>query len=102
MKTKLTTNEQGKLTLEVVCIKDGTKQWVSIFNENDVYIAEMKFAIGGKKFRVVGLGGAVQDAFFNTFGGDMLLLKDEVEVREALEQIIISLGYNFNNVEVLK
>lgn len=102
MKTNLTTNEQGKLTLEVVGIKDGTKQWVPIFGENDVYIAKMQYPIGGKSYRVVGLGGAVQDAFFKTYNTDMLLLKDEQEVKHALEQVIITLGYNYNGVEVMQ
>jgi hypothetical protein len=101
MKTKLTYNEQGKLTFEVVGIKDGIKQWVPIF-ENEVYLSKMKFPIGDKHFRVVGLGGAVQDAFFKTYNNDMLFVKDENEVKNALEQIIITLGYIHNDVEVIQ
>ena len=102
MKTNLTTNEQGQFTFEVVGIKDGTKQWVPIF-ENEVHIVKLKYPIGKDKFfRVVGLGGAVQDAFFKTYNSDMLFLKDENEVKNALEQIIITLGYTHNGVEVVQ
>ena len=62
----------------------------------------MKYPIGGKTYRVVGLGGVVQDAFFKTYNTDMLLLKDEKEVKQALEQVTIALGYNYNGVEVIQ
>jgi hypothetical protein len=101
MKTQLTYNEQGKLSFEVVAIKDGTKQWVPIF-ENEVYIAKMQFPVGDKNFRVVGLGGEVQDAFFKTYNNDMLLLKTENEVRQALEQVIITMNYTYNGIEVIQ
>ena len=97
MKTNLTIDNK----FEVVGIKDGTKQWVSLF-DNEVYISKMKYPIGDKTYRVVGLGGKVQDAFYATFNTDMLLLKDENEVKNALEQIIITLGYKHNGVEVIQ
>lgn len=97
MKTNLT----AELKFEVVGIKDGVKQWVPIF-DNEVYISKMKYPIGDKNYRVVGLGGEVQDAFYATFNTDMLLLKDENEVKQALEQVIITMGYKHNGVEVIQ
>lgn len=102
MKTKITTNEQGELTLEVVGIKDGTKQWTPIFGEDDIRIGKLQYPIKDKFYKVVGIGGAVQNAFHKIYGTDMLFLKDEKSVKEALEQIIITLGYNYNGVEVVQ
>jgi hypothetical protein len=97
MKTNLTRNNQ----FEVIALKDDVKQWVPIF-ENDVYISQMKYPIGDKNFRVVGLGGEVQDAFYATFNTDMLLLRNENEVKQALEQVIITMGYKYKGIEVIQ
>lgn len=76
---------------------DGT--FAPIFKDK-VYIARMQYPIGGKNFRVVGLGGEVQDAFFKTFNNDMLLLNGEREVEKALQQVIITMGYRVGEYEI--
>ena len=62
------------------------------FNESEVYICKMQFPICDKSFRVVGLGGEVQDAFYKLFNTDMLLLKDDKEVEDALMRVKEYLG----------
>lgn len=62
------------------------------FKDGELYICKMNFPIGGKWWRIVGLGGEVQNAFYGLFGTDMLLLEDERQVEQALKEVIKKLG----------
>lgn len=57
------------------------------FKDNEVYICKMTYPIANKHFRVVGLGGKVQEAFFKLFNTDMLLLQDSEEVDNKLNEV---------------
>lgn len=62
------------------------------FKAEELYICKMSFPIGDKCYRVVGLGGEVQDAFFRLFKSDMLLLRNKDEVDDALKKVIADLN----------
>lgn len=62
------------------------------FNSDELYIKKMVYPIGDKFYRVVGLGGEVQNAFYGLFGSDMLLLRDKEEVDNELKKVIKYLG----------
>ena len=62
------------------------------FKDGELYICKMNFPIGGKWWRIVGLGGEVQNAFYGLFGTDMLLLRDKEEVDNELKKVIKYLG----------
>lgn len=62
------------------------------FNSDELYIKKMVYPIGDKFYRVVGLGGEVQNAFYGLFGTDMLLLRDKEEVDNELKKVIKYLG----------
>lgn len=107
MTTRLV-NRNGKLVFEVMaimidCIIDRIEepQFVEVFKDA-IYLKEMQYPISGKKFRLVGLGGEVQDAFFKTYGMDMLLLKTVEDVKQALEQIIITMNYQVGIYKIVQ
>lgn len=62
------------------------------FSSDELYIKKMVYPIGDKFYRVMGLGGEVQNAFYGLFGTDMLLLRDKKEVDDALRKVIKILG----------
>lgn len=82
-------------------VKTTDGKFVQVFDKL-IYLSKPLYPIGGKYYRLVGLGGQVQDAFFKTFGKDMLLLSNLTEVDEALQQIIITLNYKVGNYVIEK
>ena len=76
-------------------------KFVEVFDKL-IFLSEPQIPIGGFYYRLVGLGGLVQQAFFDTFGKDMLLLRNLTEVDEALQQVIITLNYKVGNHDILK
>ena len=82
-------------------VKTTNGNFVEVFSKS-IYLNRMSFPIGNKKYRLVGLGGQVQNAFFKTYGKDMLFLTDLKEVDETLQQIIITLNYKIDNYEIEK
>lgn len=101
-------NRNGKLVFEVMaimidCIIDRVEepQFEEVFKDT-IYLKEMQNPINGRKFRLVGLGGEVQDAFFKTYGMDMLLLKTIEDVKQALEQIIITMNYQVGIYKIVQ
>jgi hypothetical protein len=101
-------NRNGKLVFEVMaimieCIIDRIEepQFEEVFKDT-IYLKEMQYPINGRKFRLVGLGGEVQDAFFKTYGMDMLLLKTIEDVKQTLEQIIITMNYQVGIYKIVQ
>lgn len=94
MKTRFNSNNrfEAKTT-------DG--KFVEVFDKH-IYLSKPLYPIGGKYYRLVGLGGQVQNAFFKTFGKDMLFLSNLTEVDEVLQQIIITLNYKVGNYDIEK
>ena len=92
-------NRNGELVFEVMAImidtitdKIAEPQFEEVFKDA-IYLKEMQYPISEGRFRLVGLSGEVQDAFFKTYGMDMLLLKTIEDVKQTLEQIIITMDY---------
>lgn len=107
MTTRLV-NRDGKLVFEVMATmidtitdKMDAPRFEEVFKDA-IYLKEMQYPIGGKKFRLVGLGGEVQDAFFKTYGMDMLLLKSIEDVKQALEHIIITMNYKVGIYKIVE
>lgn len=107
MTTRLV-NRNGKLVFEVMaimidCVIDKTEepQFEEVFKDA-IYLREMLYPIDGRKFRLIGLGGEVQDAVFKTYGMDMLLLKTIEDVKQALEQIIITMNYQVGIYKIVQ
>lgn len=71
--------------------------------KDNIYIAKLIFPIANDKFyRLVGLHGEIQDAFFKTFGTDILFLKNETEIENALKQVIITMNYKIGQYNIVK
>lgn len=101
-------NKNGKLVFEVMAImidviidKIEESQFEEVFKDA-IYLKEMQHPINGKYFRLVGLGGEVQDVFFKTYGTDMMLLKTIEDVKQVLEQIIITMNYQVGIYKIIQ
>jgi len=76
-------------------------KFVRVFSTN-IYCSKLEYPIRDNYFRLVGLHGEIQDAFFKTFGKDMLFLKNEKEIENALKQVIITMKYKIGLYSIVK
>lgn len=89
MKTRfIYPNGANKPVFQVANIIDGAEVFHPAFNENEVFICKLSFPVGNKYYRVVGLGGKVQNTFFNIYNTDMLLLENINDVEDVLKNIL--------------
>lgn len=101
-------NRNGNLVFEVMSIiidviidRIEEPQFEDVFKDT-IYLKEMQYPFNGKKFILVGSGGEVKDAFFKTYGTDMLLLKTIEDVKQALEEIIITMNYQVGIYKIVQ
>lgn len=101
-------NRNGKLVFEVMAImidviidRIEEQQFEDVFKDT-IFLKEMQYPFSEKKIILVGSRGEVKDAFFKTYGTDMLSLKTIDDVKQALEQIIITMNYQVGIYKIVQ
>lgn len=76
-------------------------KFVRVFSTN-IYCSKLEYPIRDNYFRLAGISGGMDNAFIKTFGKDMLFLKNEKEIENALKQVIITMKYKIGLYNVVK
>ena len=76
-------------------------KFARVFSTN-IYCSKLEYPIKDKYYRLAGISGGLDDVFIETFGKDMLFLKNENEIQEALKQVIITMKYKVGLYNIVK
>lgn len=77
-------------------------KFARVFSTN-IYCSKLEYPIGNDKYyRLAGITGGLDNVFIETFGKDMLFLKNENEIQEALKQVIITMKYKVGLYNIVK
>lgn len=76
-------------------------KFARVFSTN-IHCSKLEYPIKDRYYRLMGICGGLDNVFIKTFGKDMLFLKNEKEIENALKQVIITMNYKVGLYDIVK